>query len=160
MSFDNLPTDWPQRPLTDPQIGADVVDLVVRDIDRATGALAFLLCHEDGSLAQPVVVGGHADDNRIADDGWDTFVPDQDDLVAAVRQMTAVIADLPDTPAFVLAIARPHGPVQDADRRLHQLALEQARKRGLILLGTYLATHAGVTHLPVATGLRPHRGAA
>ena len=144
MSFENLPDDWPARPLDDPVLAADVVDLVVSDADRAAGALGFLLCRPGGTLAQPVVVGEVA----------------QEDPTQVVARMIPVIADLPDTPGFVLALARPRGGVSDADRALHQYALDACEDAGLTLWGTFLATHAGVTHLPVASGLVPRSGAA
>ncbi|ANS78307.1 hypothetical protein SGUI_0911 [Serinicoccus hydrothermalis] len=125
-------------------LAADVVDLVVSDADRRAGALGFLLLRPGGALAQPVVVGE----------------VQQEDPVGVVARMIAVIADLPDTPGFVLAIARPRGGVTDIDRALHQYALDACDAAGLRLWGTYLATHAGVTHLPVAAGLVPRTGAA
>ncbi|WP_151524188.1 hypothetical protein [Serinicoccus kebangsaanensis] len=144
MSFENLPDDWPTRSLDDPALAADVVDLVVSDADRSAGALGFLLCRPGGSLAQPVVVGevGREDPREV------------------VGRMIPVIEDLPDTPGFVLVLARPRGGVTDADRSLHQYALDACQDAGLSLWGTYLATHAGVTHLPVAAGLVPRTGAA
>lgn len=147
MSFENLPPDWPLHSLADPALAADVVDLVVRDADRAAGALAFLLCRADGTLAQPLVVD-------------DVDGVDGEDPLLVVERMAAVVARLPETPGLVVAVARPGGPVTDADRHLHQLALECCEGHGLVLHGTFLATHAGVTHLPVAHGLRLRRGAA
>lgn len=132
------------RPLSDAAIAADVVDLVVRDADRAAGALAFLLCRPDATLAQPIVVGDL----------------DGEDPVRVVEHMMTMLTHLPDTPGLVLAIARPSGLVRDADRRLHQQALELCDAHGLVLHGTFLATRAGVSTLPVAQGLRPRRGAA
>ncbi|WP_130012231.1 hypothetical protein [Serinicoccus sediminis] len=144
MSFEDLPRDWPARVLDDPVVTADVVDLVVSDADRSAGALGFLLCRPGGTLAQPVVVG----DLR------------GEDPLVVVDRMVEVVAHLPDTPGFVLAVARARGLVGDADRRLHQHALDACAAAGLTLWGTYLATHAGVTHLPVAHGLARRHGAA
>ena len=56
MSFEDLPADWPQRPVTDSEITADLLDLIVGDRDRAVGALGILLCGRDERLLQPVVV--------------------------------------------------------------------------------------------------------
>ncbi len=39
MTYQDLPTDWPSRPVTDPAITSDLLDLVVRDADRVDGAL-------------------------------------------------------------------------------------------------------------------------
>ncbi len=56
MTFEDLPADWPTRPVTDPQITADLLDLVVRERDRDEGALAVLICGPGRRLAQPVVL--------------------------------------------------------------------------------------------------------
>lgn len=141
MSFDDLPDDWPHRSVADPTLAADLVDLVVSDADRREGALGLLLCRPDGTLAQPVIV--------TTQDCPD--VPHLLDLV--VDQLPHV----PGVGGLVLAIARAWGGVNDADRHLHQVALEVCRAHDLTLWGTFLATSGGVTPLPVAKELAPHR---
>lgn len=143
MSFEDLPADWPARPLGDPVIGADVVDLVVNDTDRRQGGLGFLLCRPEGSLAQPVM---------LTDVGHDP--------AGALTAMARVVVDLPATSGFVLAIVRARGGVDDADRALHEYALQVCREHALVLWGTYLVTLAGVRHLPVAAQLRSRSGVA
>lgn len=56
MTFEDLPEDWPHRPVTDPALFDDVVDLVVTERDRGRGALYILLCDEGGRLLQPCAV--------------------------------------------------------------------------------------------------------
>lgn len=56
MSFDDLPDDWPQRPLSEPRFVADVLDLLVSEADRRAGALVVVMCDADGRVVQPVVV--------------------------------------------------------------------------------------------------------
>jgi hypothetical protein len=56
MTFDDLPEDWLHRPVTDPALFDDVVDLVVTDRDRERGALYILLCDEGDRLLQPCAV--------------------------------------------------------------------------------------------------------
>ena len=56
MSFQDLPDGWNDRPLTDPRLVADVLDLIVSDADRRAGGLAMLLCDEQGRLQQPVFI--------------------------------------------------------------------------------------------------------
>jgi hypothetical protein len=56
MSFDDLPDGWTQQPLTDPRLVADVLDLCVSDADRCAGALAILMCDEEGRLLQPGII--------------------------------------------------------------------------------------------------------
>lgn len=142
MSFDDLPADWPRRSVADPILAADLVDLVVSDADRRDGALGLLLCRSDGTLAQPVVVSTEG-------------CPD-------VAQLLDLVVDqLPQVPGvdgLVLALARAWGGPTDADRHLHQVALEVCRTRSLTLWGTYLATASGVTRMPVAPELAPQLG--
>ena len=53
MSFRDLPEDWPSRPLTDPTLVDDVLDLLVSERDRQDGALFILLCDSQDHLALP-----------------------------------------------------------------------------------------------------------
>jgi hypothetical protein len=46
VSFLDLPDDWTERPLTDPRLVADVLDLVMSDADRLAGCLAVVMCDE------------------------------------------------------------------------------------------------------------------
>ena len=141
MTFNDLPKDWPLRSLAEPTLAADVVDLVVRDKDRSEGGLSLLLCRSDGSLAQHVF---------IETDGC----PDLADLVV---RMGDIVAHVPEVRGLVVAIAKPFGAVSDADRRVHQAAIDACRDQGLTLHGTYLATTRGVTHLPVTGQFQPVR---
>ena len=65
MGFDDLPDDWSDRPLTDPQLLADVLDLVVMERDRRAGALGVLICDGHQRLALPVMI---SDLDDAADD--------------------------------------------------------------------------------------------
>ncbi len=138
MSYHDLPPDWPTRSLADPLFAADVLDLCVSDADRSTGGLSFLLCRADGSLAQPVFVGD---------------LPHETALREVVSATVLSCVTLAGIGGVVIALARAWGGVCDADRRLHQHALEVCRRARVDLHGTFLVTGAGVTHLPVAT---PH----
>lgn len=137
MTFEDLPKDWPMRSLADPTFAIDVVDLVVRDKDRAEGGLSFLLCRPDGSLAQPVF---------IDTDGCP-------DLADVVCRMGDVVAHVPEVRGLVVAIAKPFGAVSDTDRQVHQAAIDACRDHGLTLHGTYVATHSGVRLMQVADEL-------
>lgn len=131
--------------LADPVLAADVVDLVVSDADRSSGGLTFLLCRADGSLGQPVFVDCEPGD----------------DLVEVVRFMVdTATGHLPGLAGLVLAIAKPYGGLSDADRHLHQRAIELCAAHGCTLWGAYLATLAGVTPLPLAAELAPGRSGA
>ena len=54
MSFEDLPADWAQRPITDPDVFEGVVDLIVGEQARRRGSTYVLLCHEGGRLMQPI----------------------------------------------------------------------------------------------------------
>ena len=56
MSFQDLPDDWPEHPITDPAIFIDVVDLMATVADREAGAIYVLVCYPSGHLAQPCVI--------------------------------------------------------------------------------------------------------
>jgi hypothetical protein len=57
MTANDLPRDWPLRPLTGPRFMADVLDLVVTGRSRAEGVgLNVLLGRTDDRLAQPCAV--------------------------------------------------------------------------------------------------------
>jgi hypothetical protein len=57
MTFEDLPDNWDDRPLTDPALLSDALDLVVFEKDRAAGAVSFLLCDDEARLVQPVTIG-------------------------------------------------------------------------------------------------------
>ena len=123
MSFQDLPADWPQRPITDPAIFTDAVDLLASEADRRAGAMYVLLCEPDGRLAQPCVI------------------TDLDDT--AYRNKGAVFAPFTHFPdlGLVVIIARP-GRVQtvDADREWHEAAARVCRDAGMPLLAVAVAT--------------------
>lgn len=144
MTFSDLPSDWPHLSLADPDLAADVVDLVVGDRDRSAGGLAFLLCRPDGTLAQPVFV--------------DTS--DGGDPVELMGRMAEIIDHVPGVGGLVLGIAKASSVVRDLDRQVHQRAIEVCREHHYELHGTFLASHAGVVELPVAADLRTRPGAA
>ncbi len=140
MSFDDLPQDWPTRSLADPAFAADVLDLCVSDADRYTGGLSVLLCRPDGSLSQPLFVAE---------------VPHESGFREAVSAVVLGALSLPGVDGVVLAFVRRRGAVTDADRRIHQHAIEVCRRALLTLHGTFVVTSVGVTHLPVAGQLQP-----
>src|SRR5690606_25765489 len=125
MSFSDLPRDWPTRSLADPTFAADVLDLCVTDADRMTGGLSFLLCRADGSLAQPVFVGG---------------LPHEAALRETVSTTVLSCVTLAGIGGVVIGLVRAWGPVTDQDRRLHQLALEVCGRALVDLHGTFLVT--------------------
>jgi hypothetical protein len=137
MSFTDLPEDWPTRPLTDPVLVADVLDLLVSDADRASGALLFALCDRDARLLQPCVLpdgsGGE---------------PAQRER--AVSVFVDLLADLDPDGSLLVAVARPKGlsaTAADLDRRA---AVERACAGKVALLGVHIVTREGSRPLPRA----------
>lgn len=57
MTFEDLPDDWHTLPLTEPQLLADVLDLVVGHHDRVDESFVVLACDSDVRLVQPCVIG-------------------------------------------------------------------------------------------------------
>ncbi len=57
MTFEDLPDNWPTLPLTEPQLLADVLDLVVGHHDRVDESFVVLACDSDVRLVQPCVIG-------------------------------------------------------------------------------------------------------
>ncbi|MFK5633778.1 hypothetical protein [Ornithinimicrobium sp. LYQ103] len=145
MSFEDLPRDWAHRSLDDPVLTADILDLVVSDLDRAAGGVMVLLCQADGRLSQPVFVGE---------------IGSPDVAMDVISFMAPNALDLPGVGGLVVALVRGSGAVTDLDRRVHQHTLEVCGRAGLALFGTFVVTRSDVVHLPVASDLRLERGVA
>lgn len=139
MSYDDLPADWPQRPLTDPTLTADVVDLVVREADRAQGCLSILLCSREHRLVQPVTINdieGVTPHERRRP--FDIFLSGFGDRLGGI----------------VVAVGRPRGYTpDDVARGWHEAAIAACREHRVPLLGTYLASVHGVVEMPAWPGL-------
>lgn len=58
MSFEDLPQHWPALSLRNPELAADVVDLLVSHRDRLSNSLSLLLCDDLGRLVQPITING------------------------------------------------------------------------------------------------------
>jgi hypothetical protein len=151
MSFEDLPADWPRRPVTDPEITADLLDLIVGDQDRAVGALGILLCSRDERLLQPVVV--EAPDLRAsAAERRQGF----DKLCAAFCHLSEPGADSGDSGlGMLVALARP-GPVAatPGDLRWRDTAVRSCLDYGVALLGVWLVTPEVIRPLPLRASQR------
>ncbi len=137
MTFEDLPPDWPSRPVTDPDITADLLDLVVRDADRVEGALCILLCGEQGQLLQPMVFPRPP--NRISRDGR--------------ARLFEVLEHRGDGSGFccgvLIALAREKGSfITDGDRAWHEAAVTACRRTGLSLLGVWVVTRHVIRQVP------------
>lgn len=140
MTFHDLPKNWYSRPLTDPRLAVDVVDLVVRDADRDGGCISLLLCDTAGRMIQPVTIT-EVEDQAVGERG-ELF-----DLV-----LGHLAGDLG---GLVVALGRPQGPDPDDEARAwHEAAIAACREHDVPLLGTYLATATCVVEMPRWEGLR------
>ena len=139
MSFRDLPRDWPTRPITDPAIFADIIDLLVSDADRRDGAIHVVLCGPTRRIIQPCAV---TDLVSAPMDGRRTvFEPFVHALAGGAG-------------GLVVAIARPgRAAVIDSDRLWHQAAVEACRAGGIHLFAAAVATPDGVWRLPDAPEL-------
>jgi hypothetical protein len=151
MSFEDLPADWPQRPVTDPEITADLLDLIVGDRDRAVGALGILLCSRDARLLQPVVVEAPDREASSAErrQGFDN-------LRAAFCHLTEPSADSGDSGlGMLVALARP-GPAlaTPGDLRWRDTAVQSGLDYGVTLLGVWLVTPEVIRPLPLRASQR------
>lgn len=133
MAFTDLPDDWLDRPLTEPQLVADVLDLVVSNRDRLAGALAVLLCDEGDCLVVPVVV---SDLEPMAT---------EDDRCEAISVITGVMGG---RGSMLVAVARRDGLSIGEDDRVWARAARRAAADGLRLLGVHLVTMTGSRVVP------------
>lgn len=135
MTFEDLPANWDQRPLTDPAITADAIDLFISARDREAGAIYLFLCDADGHLLQPVAIGL---DN----------VDHSDEAGRLFGNLGHLLGSL-DVGGVIVAVARAgYRAISDADRAWHQGAITMAQAHDIPLLGTYVVTHHDVVRLP------------
>ncbi|NUR79912.1 MAG: hypothetical protein HOQ21_05645 [Dermatophilaceae bacterium] len=136
MRFEDLPRDWAQRPITDPDVLEGVVDLIATDQSRNDGATYLLLCHHNRRLLQPVCL---PDEPRLVDPA---AVGEQVSL-ALTEAARHGVHDV------VMVIARPARST--ATRRDHDLraAFEDAcRSAGVTLHAVAIAAPEAVAVLP------------
>lgn len=145
MSFEDLPPDWAQRPVTDPEITADLLDLVVGDRDRHEGAIGLLLCGPGGRLLQPVVVSASRDEVQ------------GDDYRRVFDVMAHAFGDRPDgvRPGILVALARPdyrHAARDDA--RWRDAAVSSCGEHAIDLLGVWVVTPEVLRPMPLPSTRR------
>ena len=143
MGFDDLPDDWSDRPLTDPQLLADVLDLVVMERDRRAGGLGVLICDGHQRLALPVMIS-ELDDVTDDDDrrkGLET-------IATAVRGFDLGDAGGTGGAGIHLAIARRDGlSITRSDRSWQQVAASVCAD-DIDLLGVHVVTCDGSRTVP------------
>jgi hypothetical protein len=133
MSFENLTPTWTDNPLTDPDVTADVVDLMVTPGDRRTGTLTAVICDPGDRYLATVMIDLPEDYGRR--DPADLFRTGLDPIFEAVRTVTGA--------AVILALGRPS--VAELDDRAWAAAAHQVCAAvGVRLLRFYVATKEGV----------------
>ena len=134
MSFEDLPDGWKERPLTDPRLVADVLDLVVSDADRCAGALAVLLCDERGRLLQPGIISDL------------DYASGESERAKMLSCFVVTMAEWFDSILF--ALARADGLSITADDESWARAAQYACSGEVRLLGFHLVTRDGSRLLP------------
>jgi hypothetical protein len=134
MSYRDLPDDLRSRPLTDPVLQGDVVDLLLGEDDRRGGAFTVVLCDQGDRGFQPIVLPELGEGAEVAD------------LVRLLDLLLPLVAEFGGS--VLLARGRAHGlrPGED-DRAWHRVALAACGRHQVRLLGFHVATPEGVQPL-------------
>ena len=135
MNFAELPQNWPELPLTDPQLASGVLDLVIPESARACGAIGVLLLDTHDRLLQPVVID-------LTDDGPGA------DREALFAPYAMVLRTNEPSGALLVGVARAEGLSLTADDTAWQLAAQQACGSAPRLLGVHLLTCHGSREMP------------
>jgi hypothetical protein len=140
MRFVDLPKDWAQRPITDPDILEGVVDLIATEESRSDGATYVLLCHENRRLLQPICLPDE---------------PRRMEPVEVLDGVTLLLAEASrhDVHDVVMVIARP-GRADPTPRDIDlRAAFEGAcRNTGFVLHAVAVAAPGEVFTLPPDDG--------
>jgi hypothetical protein len=135
MSYHNLPDDIRTRPLGEPSLQADVVDLVLGMEERRSGAVALMLCDEEDRGLQPIVLTDLPEDASV------------EDLERLLDLLLPVVGEMDG--AILVGRGRRRGLLpSDLDRAWHQVTIEACARYGVRLLGFHLASPDGVAALP------------
>ena len=136
MTYSDLPAGWAERPITDPDLFDDVVDLMATDASRETGCLYVLICDDAGRLVQPLAFDRYPfDDSR----------PRQDEHAATLCGVLRQAG----VRRVVLVIARRGHPALTGNDRQFRAALSSAALwRGIDVLAGAVATPSGIAAWP------------
>jgi hypothetical protein len=134
MHFEELPRDWAQRPITDPDVFEGVVDLIVPEQSRSEGATYVLLCHPNLHLLQPICLPDDA--RRVGE------------VLEGVRLLLTEVSRH-GVHDVVMVIARPGGVTPTPRDQELRTAFEGAcRATGLTLHAVAIAALDDVAVLP------------
>lgn len=129
MSFEDLPSDWPDIPLADPTHIADVLDLFVSMQSRMDGVLLVLVCDSLHRPVQPILLHGiHS-------------MPFADAYRLLPRWAEAIAGTAPGCP-LLFALARRGGLSVTPDDRRWRRCIEETF-RPIPCLGFHVVTPDG-----------------
>jgi hypothetical protein len=137
MGFEDLPREWVDLPLDDPQLVGDVLDLVVSLQDRLDGGLALLVCDAEHRLVLPCVISD-----------LDYLAPEHQRR----RALRTVVDAIGVEGSLVAAIAREDGLSITTDDHVWARAMWRACDTDVELLGVYVVTVHGSREVPFANG--------
>jgi hypothetical protein len=140
MRFEELPRDWAQRPITDPDVFEGVVDLIVTEQTRCDGATYLLFMHDNGRLLQPICL---PDEPRRVDVGQ---------VLEGVGLLLSEMARH-DVHDVVMVIARPgRAAPTPRDRDLRAAFEDACRTTGFTLHAVAIAASDAVAVLTTEGG--------
>ncbi len=135
MTFEDLPKDVRNVPLTDRRLAAEVLDLIIGEQDRASGCVAMMVCDEEHRGIMPIVLSD---------------VPHDADLASLQSLLDLILPRVAERGgSLLMGRGRPRGGVPtEVDRAWHQCTVDACRAHGVRLLGFYVATRDGLTPMP------------
>jgi hypothetical protein len=137
MGFEQLPADWPQRPLTDAGLTANVLDLVVSFADRRSGGLSILVCDDQARLVQPTLMTEPADSIPMAE------------RPGIIDFWVDLAEQLEPRGGLLISIVRASGlSITDDDRAWCDVAARSCAGR-ITLLGLHIVTLEGSRPVPI-----------
>jgi hypothetical protein len=145
MTFSDLPANWLTRPLTDPVLAANAVDLFVTEAERRQGVLAALICDRRARFRTSILL----------DLPRDAPLASPKSCIRALAPLIPVLESRPDG-ALILALGRPR-PDPPSDDDWTQAAIQTCRSASIRLLAFYLATPTDLHAVPLPSPARPPR---
>jgi hypothetical protein len=142
MAFTDLPDDWGSRPITDPTLTADVLDLLVSEQCRHRGGLVLLFCDASDRLVAPIEVTPLPSPSPEAVERSTRL----GDLVSSVvaHPASARLAGA----GVLVALARPGLLSVSPDDACWADAVALATRNRVRLLGIHLVTQEGSRPVP------------
>jgi hypothetical protein len=135
MSFEDLPPNVRELPLTDPRLAGDVIDLIVSEESRHHGSFGIMMCDDRDRGVKPILF---SDKDEVVN---------LEGVTQLLRLVLPLVAEIDG--AVLLGRGRRRGlQPDDTDRAWHQRAIDLCAEHGVRLLGFHVATRDGVFALP------------